>query len=77
MYIYCVYLAISKSPKQLTNCLKISETSVILIVFNGVICDVSAYTVTIFSVTLHECGTRNTLLGPWLNNAEVYLTPFY
>ena len=27
------------------------------------------------SVTLHESGTRNALLGPWLNNTEVYLTP--
>ena len=47
MYIYCVYPVISKSPKQLTNCLKIAETSVILIVFNGVICDVSTHTVII------------------------------
>ena len=45
MYIYCVYPAISKSPKQLLNFLKIAETSVVLIVFNGVVCDVSAYTV--------------------------------
>jgi len=28
------------------------------------------------SVALHESGTRNALLGPWLNNTEVYLTPF-
>ena len=34
--IYCVYHAISKSPKQLPNCLKIAATSVVLIVFNGV-----------------------------------------
>jgi hypothetical protein len=47
MYVYCVYPAISKSPKQLPNCLKIAETRVVLIVFNGVICDVSAYTVTV------------------------------
>ena len=45
MYIYCVYPAISKSPKQLLSFLKIAETSVVLIVFNGVVCDVSAYTV--------------------------------
>ena len=45
MYVYCVYPAISKSAKHLPNCLKIFETSVILIVFNGVICDVSANTV--------------------------------
>jgi len=32
---------------QNNNCLKLTETSVILIVFNGVICDVSAYSVTV------------------------------
>ena len=32
MYIYCVYPAITKNPKQLPNCLKIAETNVILIV---------------------------------------------
>ena len=47
MYVDCVYPAISKRPKQLPNCLKIAETSVVLIVFNGAICDVSTYTVTI------------------------------
>jgi hypothetical protein len=51
MYVYCVYTAISKSPKQWPNCLQIAETSVILIVFNRVIRDVRA------------SGTRNTLLG--------------
>ena len=45
-YVYCIYLAISKTPKHLPNCLKITETS-ILIVFNGAICDDSAYTVTV------------------------------
>ena len=45
VYYYCVYPAISKSPQHLPNCLKITETSVALIIFNGVICDVSAYTV--------------------------------
>jgi RNase P/RNase MRP subunit p30 len=43
MYVYCVYHAISKSPKHLPNCLKITETSFVLIVFNGG----SAYTVTV------------------------------
>ena len=45
MYVYCVYPAISKSPKQKTNYLKIAETNVVLNVFKGDICDVSAYTV--------------------------------
>ena len=46
MYVYCDYPAISKSPKQLPDCLKIAKTSVVLIVFNGVICEVSTCTVT-------------------------------
>jgi hypothetical protein len=29
MYIYCVYLALFKYSKQLPNCLKIAETSVV------------------------------------------------
>ena len=33
--------------------------------------DVYAYTIT---VAIHASGTRKALLGPWLNNAEVYLT---
>ena len=64
MYVYCVYPAISKGPKQLPNCLKIAEASVILIVFIGVICDVSAILLPFFSVSLR------------LNNTEVYLTSF-
>ena len=47
MYEYCVYPAILKSPKQLPNSLKMAETSVVLIVFIGVICDVSAFIVTV------------------------------
>ena len=56
-------------------CPKIIETSVVLIVFNGVICDVTAYTVVV-SVTLHESGAINVLLGPLPNNTEVDLTIF-
>ena len=74
MYVCCVYPAISKSPKQLPNCLKITQTSVVLIIFNCVTCDVGTCTVTV-SVALHESGTRNALLGTRLNNTEVYLTP--
>ena len=74
MYVYCAYPTISKSPKHLPNCLKITETSVVLIVFNGAIC-VSGL-ILILYINLHESGTRNVLLGPWPNNTEVYLTPF-
>jgi hypothetical protein len=37
----------SKSPIQLPNYLKTEEISVVLIVFDGVICEVRAYTVII------------------------------
>jgi hypothetical protein len=40
-------ITMSKSSKKLPNCLKWAETNIILIVFNGVICSVSACTVTI------------------------------
>ena len=36
-----------KNPKQLPNCLKIAETSVVLIVFNDILYHVRPYTVTI------------------------------
>jgi hypothetical protein len=32
MYVYCVYPVMSKSPKQVLTCLKIAETSVVVIV---------------------------------------------
>ena len=47
MYVYCVYPTMSKIPKQLPNCVKRAETSVILMVFDGVLSEVCAYTVTI------------------------------
>jgi hypothetical protein len=47
MYMYCVYPAMSKRPKQLLDCLKIAETNVVLIVLNGVLYHASAYTVII------------------------------
>jgi len=33
----------SKAPKKLSNCLKRAETSVVLIVYDGVLCEVRAY----------------------------------
>ena len=33
----------SKAPKQLSNCLRREETSVVLIVFDYVLCEVRAY----------------------------------
>ena len=58
----------------LPKCLKIAETIVVLIVFNGVICEVSAYTVTV-SVARHESGTSKVFLDPQLYITNVYLTP--
>jgi hypothetical protein len=44
MYVYCTYSAMSRSPKQVQNCLMIAETSVVIIGFNAVLCEVRAYT---------------------------------
>jgi len=43
MYVYCIYRGMSKAPKKLSNCLKRAETSVVLIVFDCVLCEVRAY----------------------------------
>ena len=43
MYVYCIYRVISKAPMKLSNCLKRAETSVVLIVFGCVLCEVRAY----------------------------------
>jgi hypothetical protein len=72
MYINCDYFAISKNPKWMSNCLKSAN-----IILNGVLYHIQTYNCYCFlSLTLHESGPRKALLGPWLNNTEVYLTPF-
>jgi hypothetical protein len=43
LYVYCIYRVMSKAPKQLSNCLKRAESHVVLIVFDGVLCEVRAY----------------------------------
>jgi hypothetical protein len=48
IYAYCIYPALSKSPKQLPNCLKRARTIVVLIAFIGIFYDVGGYAVTIF-----------------------------
>ena len=50
MYGYCVYPAKSKGPKQLPNCLKIAEASVLLNVFKGASSLTSALTLLPFFV---------------------------
>jgi hypothetical protein len=73
-YVYYVYTAMSKSPKQLPNCRKRAETIVVLITFDGV--HESAHILLPYlTIATHESGTRKTLLCPGLNNTEVYLTP--
>jgi hypothetical protein len=42
--IYCVYSAMTEIPKQLLSCQKRAELSVILVIFDGVLCDISTYT---------------------------------
>ena len=49
--------------EQLLNYLKIadSETSIIQIVFNGVLCEVNANTVMFLIFAIHESGTRKAM----------------
>ena len=63
MYGYCVYPAKSKDPKQLPNCLKIAEASVVLNVFKGASYLTSALTLLPFlSVPKQESNTIKAIL---------------
>ena len=59
----------SKALKKLSNCLKRAETSVVLIVFDCVLCEVRAYKLISIKLFLflivaqHESGTRKLYLG--------------
>jgi len=53
MYDFALKFNITKSPKQVPNCLKIAETSVFLIVFIGIICNISAYLLNRFFLSLY------------------------
>ena len=55
MYVCCVYSAMFKFPKTNAKLSKKSRTSVGLTVFDGVLCEVRAYTVTV----LYRCSTCN------------------
>ena len=46
---------------QLSDCLERAETSVVLIVSNFVLYHVHVYTVTVFTIALHESGTRKAM----------------
>ena len=58
MYVYCVYPAMSSSPKQRTHCLKRAETSVVLILFHGFLFKVYAHTAT---VSYSRSSTRHSI----------------
>ena len=45
-FTYCVYLAMSRSPKQLLTSLKRADTNVVLIICDGDFCDNCDYTFT-------------------------------
>ena len=62
MYVYCVYPAMSKSTKQLPYCLKKPETSVVLIVFYGVLCEVSIL-LAYLTIVLQESDTSYILVS--------------
>ena len=43
IYVYCIYRGMSSTSKQLLNCVKRAETSVVLVIFDCVLCEVCAY----------------------------------
>lgn len=61
MYVYCVYPAMPTNSKQFCQIVRKQQTIVVLIVFNCVLCDFRAYTVTVFTVAPHESGARKAL----------------
>ena len=66
MYMYCVYPSMSKSPKQLTNCLKRKAclASIVFIVFNDAHYHLKFFALILLlflSVAQHESGTRKTI----------------
>jgi len=61
MYIYCVYPAMSKNPKQQPNCLKRAETDIILIVLMVSSVTSAPKLLLFLTVTQHESGTRKTI----------------
>ena len=66
MYVYCVYPAISKRPKQLPNHLKMAETRVVVIIFIGVLLS-HGYT------SLHEFGTKKAMAWSVTVITNIYL----
>ena len=75
MYVYNV-LCLScniKSPKHLSNCLKIADLCQSYVKY-----DVSGYILVLFlSVSLHKSGTRNALLCPEYNRIFIGLKSTY
>ena len=77
----CTYIVfILQCQKVQNNCqilLKRTETGVVLIIFTGVLSCQCSYCFCFLPLALHESGTcaRKVLLGSWLNNTKVYLSP--
>ena len=65
------YPAMSKSPKQVPDCLKIVETSVVLVCFNCVFCEVHAVTVSYRSSYMN---LKSYIFGQWPLCSQCNLT---
>ena len=74
MYEYCVYTAVPKSQKIMSNCVKRAETNIVLIVFSGVLYHNHVYNPV--TVLLHKSGTIKFSLGSCLINTEKLFNPF-
>ena len=54
MCVYCVYPAMSKSPKQQSTGLQRAETSVVLIIFSGILSHIRFWTINLSVLALRE-----------------------
>ena len=87
MYVYCVFLAMLKCPKQLQNFTKNNRNKPYpyLIIFNlwmlinnqsiNIVFKGVLYHSHFLPITVHESLTSKALLGPWLNDTEFYFNP--
>jgi hypothetical protein len=78
-YRQCPHIVfILQCQKVLNNCQNVLKSAETWLVLNVLGCPLSCqhlYCYRFLLFALNESGTRKGLLGPWLNNTEVYLTP--
>ena len=73
MYVYCVYAKKSKTIAKLSETCRNNRRSNCFQLFR--LWRLCLYMLPYFNVALTESGYQKVVLGPWLNDTEVYLNP--